>query len=310
MIARRSQITETLRKRLFSALHLGLVKQGGRLPSARELALELDADPRVVLAAYRTLESEGLVELRQRSGIFVTRTTSAGHGSQDLPADWMVEVLLQGLRHGRPALTMPDGLHRCLETVRLHAAVIECNADQLYSVPAELRRDYGIEVTALDVDSLDANGRPPAALRRADLLVTTPFHKAQVDRLGQILGTPKVVITMCTDLFVEVGRLLPNRVVYFVVVDHRMAAKLRRLFDGAPGAANLRLLVLGEHDLSAIPEDAPTYLTQLARQRVGDTPLLRRIWPEARIFSEESSRHLLSFIVRANLQALAAMKRV
>lgn len=290
-------------------MHLGLVKHGGRLASVRSLAQELDVDPRVVLAAYRTLEGEGLVELRERSGIFVAPAATPNHGGPVLSADWMVEVLMQGLRHGMPALTMPDGLHRCLETLRLHAVVVECNADQLYSVPTELRRDYGIEVTALDVGALDGDGRPPAALRRADLLVTTHFHKAQVDRLGQDLGTPKVVITMCTDLFVEVGRLLPTTPVFFVVADPRFAMKLRKIFDGAPGAANLRPLVLGQDDLGAIPGEAPTYLTQLARQRLGNMPLLKRVLPEARIFSEESSRQLLSFIVRANLQALAGRKR-
>jgi len=309
MIPRRAEVTDTIRRRLFSAMHLGLVKQGGRLPSVRELGQELEVDPRVVLAAYRKLEAEGLVELRQRSGIFVAPAATLRHSDPEVPANWMVEVLMQGLLHGTPALKMPDGLHRCLETLRLHAVVVECNADQLYSVPAELRRDYGLEVTAVDLDSLDRNGWPPAAIRQADILVTTPFHKAQVDRLAPDHGTPKVVITMCSDLFVEVKRLLPATPVYFVVVDPRFAVKLHKIFEGDAGASNLRTLVIGQEDLGTIPAEAPTYLTQLARQRVGDSPLLRRVWPEVRIFSDESARHILSFIVRANLQALAGMKR-
>ncbi len=310
MIARRTQIADTIRRRLFSAMHLGLVKHGGRLASVRQLAQELEVDLRVVLAAYRILEAEGLVELRPRSGIFVAPAALWGAPASAVPADWMVEVLMQGLLHGMPALRMPDGLHRCLETLRLHAVVVECNADQLYSVPAELRRDYGLEVTALDICSLNGDGRLPAALRQADVLVTTPFHKPLVDRLNLAAGTPRVVITMCTDLFVEVNRLLPTTAVYFVVVDPRFVAKLRKIFERTPGAANLRPLVIGQDDLSGIPDEAPTYLTQLARQQVGDRPTLRRVLPEARIFSEESSRQLLSFIVRTNLQALAGMKRV
>ncbi|MBA3259458.1 MAG: hypothetical protein H0T68_08340 [Gemmatimonadales bacterium] len=221
----------------------------------------------------------------------------------------MVEVLMQGLTHGMAAPAMADGLQRCLETLRLHAVVVECNADQLHSVPAELRRDYGLEVTALDVAALDRNGRPPGVLRRADLLVTTPFHKKQIERLAKALGTPEVVITMCTDLFAEVGRLLPSMPVYFVVADPRFAAKLHRLFAGTAGAVNLRTLVVGQDELDAIPAGAPTYLTQLARERVGDTPLRQRILPEARVFSTESARRLLSFIVRANSEALTARKR-
>lgn len=309
MIARRSHIADVLRTRLFSGLHLGLFRHGSRLPSVRELARELDADPRVVLAAYRVLEGEGLVELRPRSGVFVASGARLSGVGSSGRTDWMVEVLTQGLAQGMPAPTMPEGLQRCLETLRLHAVVVECNADQLYSVPAELRRDYGLEVTAVDVATLDGNGRPPGILRRADLLVTTPFHQSQVERLAETLGTPRVVITMCTELFTEVGRLLPEMQVYFVVADVRFAAKLHALFEGTPGAGNLRTLEVGRDDMAAIPESAPTYLTQLARARVGDTPLLQRVLPEARVFSPESARQVLSFIVRANRDALAVRRR-
>lgn len=309
MPARRSAIADTIRTRLFSGLHLGLFKHGGRLPSVRELARQLQADPRVVLAAYRALEREGLVELRQRSGAFVARPVTLLGAEAAVRTDSMVNVLMQGLAHGMPASAMADTLLRSLQTLRLHAVVMECNADQLYSVPGELRRDYGLDVTALDMATLDSDGQPPGVLRRADLLVTTPFHKRQMERLAQRLGTPKVVITMCTDLFTEVRRRLPTTPTYFVVADTRFAAKLHRLFEGAPGAANLRPLVVGRDDLSTIPEAAPTYLTQLARRQVGDIPLRQRILPEARVFSSESARQLFSFIVRANSEAVTAGRR-
>ncbi len=303
MPTRRSTITDTIRTRLFSGLHLGLFKHGSRLPSVRELSRELNADPRVVLAAYRALEREGLVALRERSGVYVAPAATLVGAESAVRADWMVDVLMRGLARGMPGSAMADVLQRSLETLRLHAVVVECNADQLHSVPAELRRDYGFEVSALDVGALDGDGQPPGVLRRADLLVSTPFHRRQVERLAERLGTPQVVITMCADLFAEVRRLLPATPVYFIVADPRFAAKLHHLFEGAPGADNLRPLIVGEDDLAAIPDAAPTYLTQLARERVGDTPLLRRVLPEARVFSNESARQLLSFVVRSNNEA-------
>lgn len=300
---RRSTITDTIRSRLFSGLHLGLFKHGGRLPSVRELSRELAANPRVVLAAYRALEREGLVSLRERSGVYVAPAATLVGAESAIRADWMVDVLMRGLARGIPGTAMADSLQRVLETRRLHAVVMECNADQLHSVPAELRRDYGFEVSALDVATLDGRGRPPGVLRRADLLVSTPFHRRQVERLAETLGTPKVVITMCADLFAEVRRLLPATPVYFVVADPRFAAKLHRLFEGAPGADNLRPRIVGQDDLEEIPDAAPTYLTQLARERVGDLSLPRRVLPEARVFSNESARQLLSFVVRSNGEA-------
>lgn len=294
-------VAGTIRARLFSALHLGLLKPRARLPSVRDLGRELGSDPRVVMAAYGILEQEGLVEIRERSGVFVAGGAGTRVGHSSMPAEWMVEVLLQGLAHGVAAPRLPSGVRRCLETRRLHALVVECNADQLYSVSDELRRDYGLEVTAINVNDLPK--RLPPELRRADLFVTTVFHKARVERLTAELGAPRIIITMSTDLFSGVARLLPEMPVYFVVADPRFAAKLHTIFGQVEGADNLRPLVVGRDDLNTIPETAPTYLTPLARQQVGETPLLERALPEARVFSAESARQILSFLVRANLEA-------
>jgi hypothetical protein len=43
-----------------------------------------------------------------------------------------------------------------------------------------------------------------------------------------------------------------------------------------------------------------------ARERLGDTPLTRRVVPIPRVFSTDTARELLTFIIRANIAALAA----
>ena len=143
---------------------------------------------------------------------------------------------------------------------------MECTADQLYSVPEELQRDFGIRTTGIEIDSILAGQDAPVELRKVDLLVTTPFHQNEGRSLARRLGMPMVVITMCTDLFTEVGRLLPRALVYFVVTDLRFADKLHRL-GSSVGAANLGTLVRGSHHLSEIPDDAPTYLTRFRLAR-------------------------------------------
>ena len=88
MVAKkRSELAEVLRQRFFSALHLGLLRPGSRLPSAREMAASMHVDRRVVLAAYRELEREGLLVVRQGLGTFV-RTSLA-------PRDQAEQVELQ-----------------------------------------------------------------------------------------------------------------------------------------------------------------------------------------------------------------------
>lgn len=64
------------------------------------------------------------------------------------------------------------------------------------------------------------------------------------------------------------------------------------------------MLVAGRDDLTAIPPGAPTFVTRLAREQLGDAPRQIHEITESRALSAASARELLSFTVRANLAAL------
>jgi len=305
VVTRRSRIADTLRQRLFSAVHLGLLQPGERLPSARELAREFNTDRRVILRAYQELEREGLVELRPRSGIYFTTLRGPAGGDLSRQAKWLADVLVQALLRGIPAPEFPDQLHAYLGTLRLRAACLECNDDQIESLCAELRADYGFETSGVDVDALIAEEKSLPEVRRADLLVTTPFHAGEVKELAERQGKPWIAASLKADIFAEIARRLPAGPVYFVVTDPRFAEKLGKIFANTAGAANLRALIEGRDDLDQIGADSPVYVTTLARERLAGTPLLRRVIPEMRVFSPESARELLTFVLRANMQALA-----
>ena len=55
------------------AIETGALKPGEQLPSIRPLAEELVMNPNTVAKAYRELEHEGVIELRQGAGAFVSR---------------------------------------------------------------------------------------------------------------------------------------------------------------------------------------------------------------------------------------------
>ncbi len=61
------QIVEQLRVQVAR----GELSGGARLPSVRELAIELRINPNTVARAYRELEREGLVVRQQGRGVFV-----------------------------------------------------------------------------------------------------------------------------------------------------------------------------------------------------------------------------------------------
>ena len=304
MIRRRGDIAETLRQRVLSGIHLGELKHGQRLPSARELARELGADPRVILAAYRELQIEGLVELRPRSGIFVVAADTLLSGLQRRTHDWMVEVLLEAVGRGIPAPDFPEWLRRSLETLRLRAACIECNDDQVDELSGEVHSTYGLDVSGVDVYAMLGSSSPPKDVRRADLLITTRFHAHEVQPIAIQLGKPWIVAELRMDSFAEVARRLQDGPVYYVVVDPRFADKLGRIFAASPGAANLRVLIHGRDDPDQIPEAAPVYLTRLARERLPERSRLKQIMPQARVFTPETARQIFTFILRANLAAV------
>jgi len=84
------------------ALRLGLLGEGDQLPTVKQAVEQLAINPNTVLKAYRQLEHEGLVGVRQGVGTFVTRTLAgtgiAAHGPlrKELQR-WLRRARLAGL---------------------------------------------------------------------------------------------------------------------------------------------------------------------------------------------------------------------
>ena len=310
MTERRDEIAETLRRRVLRGLQAGTLVRGDRLPSARELVDEFDADMRLILAAYRELVAEGLVELRPRGGIYVSASPRPEGGLLvPVPSEeWIADLLAQGVSREVPVVELSDWIRHWVETLRLHAAAIQTTPDQIAGICRELRDDYGLDATGVTVGELltEDDAELPTGVRRADLLVTTEAHASVVRRVAARLGTTCIVAGIRPDLIQGEWRLLLKRPVYVVVRDEQFVRTISRFFAGTPGAENLRPLIVGRDDLSTIPDGAPTYVTRSAREALGDTRIAGRILPALRLFSAETARELIGFIVRANLAAFTA----
>ena len=59
------------------SIETGAVRPGEQLPSVRKMAEDLLINPNTVVRAYRELESQGIVELRHGSGVFVRESVAA-----------------------------------------------------------------------------------------------------------------------------------------------------------------------------------------------------------------------------------------
>lgn len=299
-MARGSEIVcEGLRQRVTSGLHLGQLCPGDRLGSARQTAREAGTDYRMVVAALRGLERDGLLEIRPRGGIYVSRRAPAPRSSR-LPGfgNGLVALVLDELAGGLPVAAVAERLRHCLDTIGLRAACIECNDDQLDFLSHELQVGYGLESVTVEVDRL--RGEPPLAVRQADLLVSTTFHAGDVRRCAARLGKPCVIVTLDARRRADVTRLLAERPVYFIGTDRRWAAKARTIWAREPGAERLQALTLGHDPLESIPEDAAVMVMPRARRLLAGNSLLERALPP-RGFSRDTTRQILSFLVQANL---------
>jgi hypothetical protein len=151
---------------------------------------------------------------------------------------------------------------------------------------------------------------PSLALRRADILVTTVFHAADVQAAARRLGKPWIAVALRPEIMGDVARRLREGPVFYVATDPRYERKLRRMLEPLGPVANLRVLLVDRDDLDTIPPDAPTFVMTSARQHVvaryGERGGPGRPIHPPRSFSDETARELLAFLVRANMAALAA----
>lgn len=307
----RSTIAEVLRGRVLRGLHAGTLVAGDRLPSARELVGEFDTDHRLILAAYRQLADEGLVDIRERGGVYVGGVETSRGAIPALPAKWFVDTFTESLAREIPAPDLSEWLRRSLQTVRLHAVVISSTEDQVAGLARELRDDFGLAADGLVASALTEPGADVASfalLKRADVIIATEAHVGLAQRLSGQLGKPLLAVEVRPDLVVGEWAMLLRQPVWAIVSTPEFGAMLTRFFAGVRGIENLHILVHGRDDLGTIPEGAPTYVTHRVRQAVGDTPIRGRVLPAARTLSTESSRAIFDFIVRTNLRALHAMK--
>ena len=92
------QIVQQVRR----ALLLGLLSEGDRLPTVKQVVAKVAINPNTVLKAYRDLEREGLVAPKPGVGTFVTKTLGQASLTEHEPLvrelrGWLARARTAGL---------------------------------------------------------------------------------------------------------------------------------------------------------------------------------------------------------------------
>lgn len=297
------KVSERLRGQIASGLHLQTLHEGDRLPSIRELAREWRVDPRTVRAGYRSLEREGLVTLKARSGVYVA---AADHGTgTSLPwqEEWVVDALRRARERGIAPVDLAEHVRQRTRTVRLRAACLECNEDQMSWLVHETRRDYGLDSFGVDLADTSTVGMP-SELLTADLLVGTTFHATQLQGLAESIGKPLVLVRLQPGFVREIVACLAHGPLYFVVSDPRFAEKLPKIYARTRGCRMLKPVVAERNTRPDVPAGAPVLVTRAAQEKLGAAAIRSTIKRSGRIFCTESVTAILRAIVSANLAAV------
>lgn len=307
-------LSDKLRDRILSALHLGLLQPGDRLPSIRALWREMGVDHRVVAQAYRALEDEGLVEVRGRSGVYLAPQDQLGGEVLAETARWMAGVLVEGWKRRMTLAEIPELIRRCTSTVPLRCAVVESNVDQMTAYSAELQEQFGLEAVPVYISPVPLP-RPDRsvefhaveeAIRATDLVVTTSYHSRLVRKAAENVNVPAVTLTVNSEVVETVQRQIRSGGITLVCVDPEFGNRLRAMYaDASEGYEQIRVILAEDPEaVGRLGGDEPLILTRAAHNRLGESiPLPPMLLPHSPTFSAHTARELLQLIIRLNLNA-------
>ncbi|ABF41200.1 transcriptional regulator, GntR family [Candidatus Koribacter versatilis Ellin345] len=156
-----------VREQLVTQIVLGILSNelaaGHRLPSTRELARRFKVHANTISAAYKQLETEGWVEFRHGSGVFVCESKPA-NGSGDLVLDQLIASLFRSARElGVPLAEVKARLRKWMAIQPPdHFLLIEPDEELRKIAAEEMRRAVKLPVVACDL--ADAKGKLAGAI--------------------------------------------------------------------------------------------------------------------------------------------------
>ena len=176
---------------LLSALHMGKLRAGDRLPSVRQIAQRNNINHKTAFAIYQRLHAEGFISLRKGSGAYVWDVDQS-----DLEQAYCLSLLrliksnfaeAARLKIGpREYVKLAQGYVRKAQLKSARLAVVECNEEQVGLFANEILNRLGITVHPVLLSQLESPDRRTArTLARAQYFATTHFHFKQVKILTE-----------------------------------------------------------------------------------------------------------------------------
>ncbi|MFO0859822.1 MAG: GntR family transcriptional regulator [Phycisphaerales bacterium] len=276
----------------------GAWKPGDRLPSLRDAKSKWGINEVTCFRVYRRLVDDGLVVPRDRGGYFIAASPAVDQLARDADRlrdlfTWFQRGVLA--RRGSSVLGAARALCQMAE---VHAAAhppcafVECTSFQAESHAAQVHEQLRFPCAARTTDDLARRNIPPSVR----FLLTTQFHRREVDRAAKSLGIPSLAVGVELDpmLIESLRRTRAPQIVVFGLKEglaQSAAADLRRCLPSRrirPHASNASALPRDIKIMSQTPGQAfvlsPSLWSGAApdiRERADARPLQYRIVPSA-----------------------------
>jgi len=186
----KSTLYEQAREQLITALHMGRLRSGDRLPSVRQVALRNNLNLKTAFSIYQRLKGEGYIEIRTGSGAFVSDIER-----MDLDQAYCLSIfhlIKSNLAQSSQLKIEPRQYAELVQSYidksqfnKTQVAVIECNQEQINLFASELSERLKVCVTPVILSDLEnPDAKLSKALGRMNYFVTTDFHYNQVKEFG------------------------------------------------------------------------------------------------------------------------------
>jgi DNA-binding transcriptional regulator YhcF (GntR family) len=230
-------LVQQAREQIVSALHLGRLKAGERLPSVRSLSRTWGIDPKTAFRIYHALAEEGYVLLRPGSGAYLKEVA---------PSLLDQARALALMRLVRKHMTLAEELdidtHRYVDLVSRYAgrgqageerrdqvAFIECNREQVDMIAQELSRRARTVAHPLLLDTIAGGDRRALAVAATcRYLVTTDFHFAELDPIARRLGKRLLCVRLDSRIIENMLALASRGTLGMIVSDASFIPAFRR----------------------------------------------------------------------------------
>ena len=178
----------------------GTLKPGDRLPTERELALQLQVARGTIQKAYRELSDNNIIEVIQGSGSYIYNDKSLYDSEQrklalDLISGTLDKLESWNLSSKEISLLVRMSLAQRVPSDHLvRIALVDCNPESLAIFKRQLNYIPGIVISVFLIDTLVLDDDPGHFLHDYDLVLTTATHYGLLEESLRSAGIRPVAV--------------------------------------------------------------------------------------------------------------------